>query len=160
MKNKEQIGKALGRVASGLFVITAKHGDQEDAVLASWVSQCSFEPPAVTIVLAQNRPARSLIEASNAFIVNVLSDDTDGLLKTFCKRPVNPDASVFEGLDTKKGYKDIAILEDAVSYLECKVINNIGTGDHVMYVGEVVGGKLLNAEDKPYVHTRSSGFHY
>lgn len=159
MKNKDQMGKALGRVPSGLFIITARNGDQEDAVLASWVSQCSFEPPAITIVLAQNRPARGLIEASGAYIVNVISNDTEGLLKTFCKKGA-PDASIFNGLAVKKGYKDIAILADAVSYLECKVINHVAVGDHVIYIGEIVGGDMLNENEQPYIHTRSSGFSY
>ena len=44
MKNKKQVGKALGRVASGLYVVTAKYENKEDAVLASWVNQCSFDP--------------------------------------------------------------------------------------------------------------------
>ena len=143
---------------SGLFIVTAKNGDQEDAVLASWVSQCSFKPPAVTIVLAQNRSARSLIEASGAYIVNVVNSDTEGLLKTFCKG--SPDASVLNGLAVKKGFKGIAILEDAVSYLECKVINHVAVGDHVIYIGEIVGGDILNENEKPYIHTRSSGFSY
>ncbi|NIQ04128.1 MAG: flavin reductase, partial [Nitrospinaceae bacterium] len=42
MRTKKDIGKALGRVPSGLFVLTAKCEDREDAVLASWVNQCSF----------------------------------------------------------------------------------------------------------------------
>ena len=52
MKNKKEVGKALGRIPSGLFIVTAKYEDQEDAVLASWVNQSSFEPPEVTIALA------------------------------------------------------------------------------------------------------------
>ena len=83
MKNKKLVGKALGRVPSGLFVITAKFEDKEDAVLASWVSQCSFDPPALTIALGTLRSARLLIEASGAFIVNVLPKDDKTLLKHF-----------------------------------------------------------------------------
>lgn len=160
MLNKDQVGKALGRVASGLFIVTARHEEKMDAVLASWVSQCAFEPPALTIVLAENRPARTLIEDSGAFIVNVLNNDTEGLLKKFCKGPTNPGTSVLDNLKVRKGYKDIAILEEAVSYLECKVINRVPVGDHVLYVGEIIGGEMLNADDKPYFHSRSNGFSY
>ena len=31
MKNKKEVGKALGRIPSGLFIVTAKYEDQEDA---------------------------------------------------------------------------------------------------------------------------------
>lgn len=156
MKNKSQVGKALGRVASGLFVITAKCDDKEDAVLASWVNQCSFDPPAVTIALATVRPARLLVEGSNAFIVNVLGNESNGLMKHF-SRP--PEDDLFKGIKTTKGLQGIRILSDAVSCLECEVVNSVFSGDHVLYIGEIVGGKVLKGGD-PYTHVRTNGFSY
>lgn len=157
MKNKKEVGKALGKVPSGLFVVTVKHGGNEDAVLASWVNQCSFLPPTVSIVLAKDRPARLQLEASGVFILNVLGKGPNGLLKHFFKPQTGE--SVFSGLKTKKGFHDIRILTEAVSYLECKVLNQLPVGDHVVYVGEVVGGMVLKGGD-PYTHVRGSGFNY
>lgn len=156
MKNKTQVGKALGRVASGLFVITAKCGDKEDAVLASWVNQCSFDPPAVTTALATVRPARLLVEGSNAFIVNVLGKESGGLMKHFSKPPSE---DIFKGIKTTKGLLGIRVLSDAVSYLECEVVNSVFSGDHVLYIGEIVGGKVLQGGDS-YTHVRTNGFNY
>ncbi|GJL79222.1 MAG: hypothetical protein NPINA01_22110 [Nitrospinaceae bacterium] len=156
MKNKIQVGKALGRVASGLFVVTVKCEDKEDAVLASWVNQCSFDPPALTIALATTRPARLLVEGSNAFIVNVLGKESNGLLKHFSKPPQE---DIFKGVKTTKGLQGIRILSDAVSYLECEVVNSVFSGDHVLYSGEIVGGKVLKGGD-PYIHVRTNGFSY
>lgn len=155
MKNKKQVGKALGRVASGLYVVTAKFEDKEDAVLASWVSQCSFDPPAVTIALAVLRPARLLVEASDAFIVNVLPKDNMALLKHFSRPPED----IFKGVKTRKGLDGIRILTEAVSCLECEVAHSIQAGDHVLYVGEIAGGKTLKGGD-PYIHVRDNGFNY
>ena len=149
------MGKALGRVASGLFVVTAKCEDKEDAVLASWVNQCSFDPPAVTIALGVMRAARLLVEGSGAFIVNVLPKDDMTLLKHFSRPPED----IFKGVKTRKGLEGIRILSDAVSYLECEVVQAIQSGDHVLYVGEIVGGKTLKGGD-PYTHVRDNGFNY
>jgi len=155
VKNKKQVGKALGKVASGLYVVTAKCEDKEDAVLASWVNQCSFEPPAVTIALATLRSARLLVEASEAFIVNVLPKEDMALLKHFSRPP----EEIFKGVKTRKGFNGIKILSDAVSYLECEVAHSMQAGDHVLYVGEIVGGKNLKGGD-PYIHVRDNGFNY
>ena len=155
MKNKKQVGKALGRIASGLFVVTAKCEDKEDAVLASWVNQCSFDPPAVTIALGVMRAARLLVEGSGAFIVNVLPKDDMTLLKHFSRPPED----IFKGVKTRKGLEGIRILSDAVSCLECEVVQAIQSGDHVLYVGEIVGGKTLKGGD-PYTHVRDNGFNY
>ncbi|MBI5427893.1 MAG: flavin reductase family protein [Nitrospinae bacterium] len=159
MKVRDRIGKALGRVPSGLFIVTARYEDRQDAVLASWVNQCSFEPPAVTIALAKTRPARLLVEASQSFIVNVLNKDPNGLLKRFCKAPADPNASVFEGLEVQEGFKGITVLKDAVSYLECEVVDQRPVGDHVVYFGKIVGGGILQGGE-PYVHVRTNGFSY
>ena len=155
MKNKKQVGKALGRIASGLFVVTAKCEDKEDAVLASWGNQCAFDPPAVTIALGVMRAARRLVEGSGAFIVNVLPKDDMTLLKHFSRPPED----IFKGVKTRKGLEGIRILSDAVSYLECEVVQAIQSGDHVLYVGEIVGGKTLKGGD-PYTHVRDNGFNY
>ena len=155
MKNKKQVGKALGRVASGLFVVTAKCEDKEDAVLASWVNQCAFDPPAVTIALATLRQARLLVEGAGAFIVNILPKDDMALLKYFSRPPED----IFKGVMTRKGLEDISILIDAVAYLECEVVQSMQAGDHVLYVGEIVGGKTLKGGD-PYIHVRDNGFNY
>jgi len=158
LKHKKETGKALGRVPSGLFVMTAKHKDQEDAVLASWVNQCSFDPPAVMVALAVTRPARLLVEASGSFILNVLGKDSKELMKHFFKAPA-PGASIFDGLKVSKGFHDIRILKDAVACIECEVREQTAFGDHVMYVGEIVSGKMLKGGD-PYFHIRDNGFNY
>lgn len=155
MKNKKEVGKALGRVPSGLYVVTAKCEDKEDAVLASWVNQCSFDPPAVTIALATLRSARLLVEGSGAFIVNVLPKDDNTLLKHFSRPPED----IFKGVKTRKGLGGIRILSDAVSYLVCEVVHSMQAGDHVLYIGEIVGGKMLKGGD-PYFHVRDNGFNY
>ncbi len=155
MKNKKEVGKALGLVASGLFIVTARHEKEEDAVLASWVNQCSFAPPALTMVLAKTRPARLLVEASERFTVNVLEKDGVMMKKFFA--PNKKD--VFEGLKTKKSSKKPRILSEAVSWLECKVISSTPVGDHVVYVGEIVDGGVLKG-GTPYTHVRKNGFSY
>lgn len=156
VKNKKEVGKALGRVASGLFIVTAKYEDREDAVLASWVNQCSFDPPAVTVALSIVRPARLLIEGSEAFTINVLGKGSTELMKHFFKPPAG---SIFEGLKTRKGHHGIRILTDAVSYLECDVVGSVTGGDHILYIGEIIGGKMLKGGE-PYTHVRDNGFSY
>ena len=152
------MGKALGRVPSGLFVVTAKYKDVEDAVLASWVNQCSFDPPALTVALGMTRQARLLVEASQAFVVNVLGKNSNDLMKHFFKSPA-PGVSIFDGLKVRKGFHDIKVLSDAVASLECELREQTVFGDHVVYTGEIVGGKMLKGGD-PYFHVRDNGFNY
>lgn len=44
--------QAVGRIVGSLCVLSARVGDAESAMLASWVSQASFVPPGLTIAVS------------------------------------------------------------------------------------------------------------
>jgi hypothetical protein len=56
------IAKALGKLSSGLYVVTAAHADVRSAMIASWVAQASFEPLGLTIAVAKDRAIESLMQ--------------------------------------------------------------------------------------------------
>ena len=153
----EKIGTALGRIPSGLFILTSHYQGHDEAILVSWVSQCSFEPPTLTVVLSQDRSAREIIKESQAFIINVLGKENLSLIKRFSK-PVLSD-SIFEGLEFRRGFGNSAILENTVAYMECEFLESIPATDHFIFLGKIIGGDLLKAGD-PYIHIRKSGFSY
>ena len=57
------ISKALAKLSSGLYVVTAAHGDVRSAMIASWVAQASFEPLGLTIAVAKDRAIESFMQA-------------------------------------------------------------------------------------------------
>ena len=153
----EEIGMALGRVPSGLFILTTHNEGHDEAVLVSWVNQCSFEPPTISIILEQNRPAREIIERSQAFTLNVLGKKDFDLLKLFSKPPTRD--SVFDGIDIRRGHHNTVILNNTVSFMECELLQSTPVEDHFIYVGKIIGGGLLKGGE-PYVHIRKSGLSY
>ena len=59
--SREGISRALGRVPSGLFIVTAGTGESATGFLASWVQQSSFEPPMVSVGIKKERPVLGVI---------------------------------------------------------------------------------------------------
>ncbi|CAI5536631.1 unnamed protein product [Closterium sp. Naga37s-1] len=55
--------QAVGRVVGSLCVVSAVSGDgdAQSAMLASWVSQASFNPPGLTVAVAKERALESLV---------------------------------------------------------------------------------------------------
>lgn len=56
------VAKALARVSGGLYIVTAAHTTARSAMVASWVSQASFEPLGLTIAVAKDRAIESLMQ--------------------------------------------------------------------------------------------------
>jgi flavin reductase (DIM6/NTAB) family NADH-FMN oxidoreductase RutF len=157
--DKDTIGKALGRVASGLYIITVRLGERKTAFLGSWVQQASFEPPIVTVAIGVGRAAQELFEDGATFAVNVIPHGDTTLMKHFGKG-FAPDQDPYEGIETVRGVTGVELLPQALANLECKIIASQPAGDHVVYFGEIIAGQIQQEGGTPRTHVRPSGFHY
>jgi flavin reductase (DIM6/NTAB) family NADH-FMN oxidoreductase RutF len=155
---RKQCLAALGRVPSGLFVLTVRQGDAETGMLTSWVQQCSFEPPQVTVALRRGRDVSAWLTADTAFVLNILDDSQTDMIGHF-GRGFGPGEPAFDGLEVERPDGSPPVLTEALAYLECRVAGRCEAGDHDLIVGRVVGGRLLN-DGHPMVHIRRNGTHY
>jgi flavin reductase (DIM6/NTAB) family NADH-FMN oxidoreductase RutF len=145
-------------VPSGLFVLTARHGKQETGMLASWVQQCSFDPPLVSAAVGKGRPVLDWLTDGAAFGVNVVPEGEKKLVAHFGKG-FAPGEPAFTGLDVERDGDAAPALTVAHAFLDCRVVAQYDAGDHVLVIGRVVGGRLLSHE-RPATHVRRSGAHY
>ena len=148
---------ALGRIPSGLFVLTACHGDRETGMLASWVQQCSFDPPQVSVAIRKGRYVLDWLTAGATFTVNVLPEGEKKLVAHFGKG-FDGGEEAFAGLDVRRGEAG-PVLSASHAYLECRVAATHDGGDHVLVVGRVAGG-AVQTDGTPATHVRKSGKHY
>src|SRR2546423_11297886 len=72
-----------GRVPSGLFILTIRHGDAETGMLASWVQQCSFDPPQITVAVKRERDVWAWLDDGAAFTLNILDDSQTDMIGHF-----------------------------------------------------------------------------
>lgn len=149
---------ALGRVASGLFILTARHGSRDTGMLASWVQQCSFDPPRISAAFGRDRWILDWLAPGAAFAVNVLGEGQKQFLAHFGKG-FGPGEPAFEGLEVKRDPHAAPMLLAAHAFLDCRVAVRVDVGDHVLVIGNVLGGEVLN-DSRPATHVRKSGRHY
>ncbi len=152
--------KALGRISSGLYIITAQKGDLTSAMLASWVSQASFTPLGLTIAVAKDRAIESLMQVGDRFVLNVLEEGNHlHLMKHFLKR-FSPGADRFAGIKTQTAENGSPILTDALAYLECTVTTRMETSDHWIVYSTVDAGRVSKPEALTAVHHRKVANYY
>lgn len=152
------IDPILGRVPSGIFILTVKNAGETTGMLASWVMQAGFEPPMVTVAVKQGRYVENWLAAGATFVLNVVGHEDKTLLKHF-GRGFEPGAPAFEGVATELSSQQVPVLSAAIGHLECKSTGQVASGDHTIFLAEVISGRL-HVEDKPMVHVRKSGRNY
>ena len=149
----------LGRVPSGLYILSARHGDQETGMLASWVMQAGFEPPMVSVAVKLGRFVCDWLSEGQPFVLNLVGDGQKTLLKHF-SQGFEPGAPAFEGLEITHCARGVPILKDSLGHVECEPAGHVDSGDHRVFLAKVVRGRLNQSEHKPMVHIRKSGAHY
>jgi flavin reductase (DIM6/NTAB) family NADH-FMN oxidoreductase RutF len=154
----KQMVAALGRIASGLFVLTARRQEQETGMLASWVQQCAFEPPEVTVAIRRDREILSWLTDGGPFTLNILDDSQTDMISHFGRGFVLSEPA-FTDLEVERPDGGAPVLTEALGYLTCEVAGRCRTADHELLIARVTGGRLLS-EGHPMVHVRKSGAHY
>ncbi|HEX2914015.1 MAG TPA: flavin reductase family protein [Chloroflexia bacterium] len=150
---------SLNQIGYGLYVIGSKAGDELNGMTANWVSQVSFDPPLVVVAIENDSHTRKLIDEGKVFSVNLIEDSEEG--RAMIERMVKPQRRIHNKLgddDFTTGETGAPLLTAALSWFECRVVQTIETGDHQLYIGEVVGAGVQK-EGTPLA-LRALGWHY
>ena len=156
----DRVEQAVGRIVGSMTIVTTQQGDLSGAMLASWVSQATFNPPGLTIAVAKERAIESLMHKDGKFVLNILEQGKHiPIMKQFLK-PFTPGENRFVGINTEPAPNGCPILTDSLAYLECNVESRMECGDHWLIYATVDSGKVFNPTGVTAVHHRKSGSHY
>ena len=155
---------ALGRVVGSLCILTAQKGTEQNrisgAMVASWVSQASFNPPGITIAVAKERAVENLLHTGDSFALNILEQNNHkGLLAKFLQS-FKPGDNRFADLEINFSPGNQPLLNEALAWLEGKVSQRMECGDHWLIYAEIKYGKVLRKDGVTAVHHRKTGANY
>jgi flavorubredoxin/flavin reductase (DIM6/NTAB) family NADH-FMN oxidoreductase RutF len=151
--------QAVGRIAGSLCVVTAQPPDFKypAAILVSWVSQASFNPPGLTIALDRER-GDVLGHAGQQFVLNILKEGLNVRRQFIKPAPLN--INPLGNLPTEVATNGCPVLTDALAYLECTVESRMDCADHWLIYATVNNGKVLQDTGTTAIQRRKSGSQY
>lgn len=155
-----QLSSALGRIPSGLFVITWRTDEIDHVMLASWVMQAGFEPPLVSVAIGTSRELLVAARGGARFVVNVLAESQRALLARFGK-PLAEGTDPFVGLAIERTEDGMAAFADAPAWLACRMAAEavVPSGDHIVIVARVEAARGT-PDTPPVIHIRRNGLKY
>jgi hydroxymethylglutaryl-CoA lyase len=128
--------RAMGQFASGVTVVTSKHGETPIGITASSFTSLSLDPPLVLVSLNKKLFTHNVIAESGFFAVNVLSARQLEIGMRFAgMKPEIKDR--FAGLQTHTAVTGSPLLPDSLAWVDCSVWSMYDGGDHTIFVGEV-----------------------
>jgi flavin reductase (DIM6/NTAB) family NADH-FMN oxidoreductase RutF len=132
---KKQWQSAFGQMTYGIYVMTTKLDDAVNGMIASWVTQVSYDPPLILAAVHPNRYSHDMIVTTRAFGLHIIDQSQKDLLKRF----KGPDPmEKFAGMDWIPGKTGMPILTDCLAWFELEVIEQHQPGNHTLFIAKVV----------------------
>ena len=148
--------QTIGRFATGVTIITARHGDLIHGMTANAVSSLSIDP--LLILICIDRRAKMLDVISNAshFAVNVLSDHQESLSRHFSGAghgaPPPPELRFEDG-------DGPPLIAGALARLTCTLDAVLPGGDHLIFTGKVLDCYMAEDHVKPLLFFKGRYHH-
>jgi flavin reductase (DIM6/NTAB) family NADH-FMN oxidoreductase RutF len=131
----------FGYYPGTVAVVTAAHEGERNVMAAGWHTALSAEPPLYGVAIAPKRHTYELIRRSGAFAACFLPfehADRIGAVGSTSGRDGVDKFARFDLATAPGAVVDVPILAGAYLAYECKVVAVHRTGDHDLFVGEVV----------------------
>ena len=129
-------------------------------MLASWVQQAGFDPPAVTVAVKNERYVSDWFNETSRAAVSLVGESQKALLGRFGKG-FEPGEDAFAGLETDKTSDGIPVLSDAVGWLAGNIVGSVDAGDHTIYALQLTeAARGPRFDERPWVHLRKNGLGY
>ncbi len=154
--------KACGQFMTGVTIVTSIDAESGPAGLAAnSFTSVSLEPPLVLVSVDRSATSLRALDTSGRYAVHILGAHQEDLCRRFAKSHLSGTEKLGSAA-WSPGLGGVPLLDDYLVRFECRVVNAIPGGDHVIYLGEVER-LALGDDQKPALgffrggYLRSSG---
>lgn len=112
---------------------------------ANSFTSVSLDPPLVLVSVDRTANSYRALESSGRYAVHILGAHQEDLSRRFARSELTGTQKL-EGVSWSRGLGGVPLLDDYLVRFECRVVNAIPGGDHVIYLGEVERLDLVDNE--------------
>lgn len=151
MSVENPVKRLFMTLTQGVYVVGVVDEGRYNAFTASSVMQISLQPPMLALAVNPANASYPLLIAGGIFAVTVLQSDQQALADLFGNRSAKDakDRDKLDGVAWHGSVTGAPVLDEGLSYFDCRVISKHPAGDHVVIMAEVTGGDFLQPRKRP-----------
>jgi len=117
-------------------VLTVDADGERLGLTVGSVVSLSLEPPLVGVSVNRQAAMHELLRRAGGFALSLLAGDQEAVAQHFARGV--PPLAHWHGVASREGAAGAPLLEGALGWLECRLAAEHETGDHTLFVGDVV----------------------
>ena len=147
--NSQNFKKALSKFSTGITVIATNKNSVLYGKTINSFSSLSLSPPLVLFSLDVKSSKLKIFKNTKFISINVLSEKQKFISDNFAKNA--PD---WKNIDYQLLKNGNPIIKNCISNLDCKILNKIKKGDHIIFICKVFN-VMNNDKLKPLIYFNS-----
>jgi flavin reductase len=137
------------RWPAGVSVVVTQIEDRRSGLTVSSLISLSLEPQLVGMSIAVDASLHELLRDAGTWAASFLAGDQEELAKHFARSV--PPIALWNGIEVRED--DQRLLAGAAAWLTARTVEEIKTGDHTFFVGEILSMEEGRASTSlSYVH--------
>ena len=140
-----------GTFPTGVTIITTNKHECDYGFTVNSFTSVSLNPTLILFCLDKKAKSNESLNKNDFFVVNILSETQEKICFQFANSDLTQ-TQRFKNISTRISKNNIKIINNSCSYLECFVKDIIDGGDHYIYLGECIEGKIDLTNDKPLIY--------
>lgn len=138
-----QIRDVFGQFATGVTVITTQTAEgKKIGMTANSFSSLSLDPPLVLWSLSKTAPSITAFSKASHFAIHILSAEQQAISQHFARGAEDKFATIAH----ETCEQGVPILNEALTTLLCKNIQQYEGGDHLIFIGELTHTRQQEGE--------------
>ena len=141
----------LGTFPTGVTVVTARDASGPAGLTTNAFTSLSLDPPLILVCFDNASRTLPVVRASRRFAVNVLRAGQEDLAAVFASKRLQ---DVKFAQVTHRSDHGVPVLDDALAWLVCDLVELLPGGDHTIGIGAVT--ELFEDEGDPLLFWRGA----
>jgi flavin reductase (DIM6/NTAB) family NADH-FMN oxidoreductase RutF/rubredoxin len=146
--------EVLFRISYGLYIVSSGDENRGNGFISNTVFQVTAEPPKFALCCSKNNYTTEFILKNGAFSVSVLHTAASPELFGRFGYKSGKDFNKLEGVNVRYGESTgvPVVLNDTIAFLECKVVQTVDVGTHLLFIGELLHSEILDDTKDPITY--------
>ena len=146
----------FSKLSYGVYVVASGNRERQNAFVATTVMQITAEPAKIIVACHKNNFTADFIREYKAFSASIIKQNykptTVGTFGFRCGKDFKKFEHCSKFIFGENTQAPI-VLEDCLAWFECRLVDEVDVGTHVLFVGEVLDAQITAENETPLTYS-------
>jgi flavin reductase (DIM6/NTAB) family NADH-FMN oxidoreductase RutF/rubredoxin len=142
------------RMTYGLYIVSSGNQEKGNGYISNSVFQITAKPAQIAACCHKDNYTAEIIKETGSYSVAILHNEAETSIIDKFGYVSGADTNKLIGMNVEYGATGVPIiLNDVIAWIECKVVNIVDVGTHLMFIGEVLQTELVDETKAPMTYS-------